>query len=117
MDLLSPESIKEIFDSIIDQAVLNGMRLLTQHPSDLFQMKVYYYVHPDSVKLFIHIPMALVDSLLWLHMLHPFQLHFMDNHSLLLDLDNSLLSLSCRSQTRLHNELSPATLAGCQKAS
>jgi len=93
------------------------MRLLIQHPSDLFQMKVYYYVHPDPVKLFIHIPMALVDSLLWLHKLHPFQIHFMDNHSLLLDLDNSLLSLSCRSQTRLHNELSPATLAGCQKAS
>jgi hypothetical protein len=78
------------------------MKLLIQHPSDLFQMKVYYYVPSDSVKLFIHIPMSLVGSLLWLHKLHPFQIHFMDNHSLLLDLDNSLLSLSCRLQTRLY---------------
>jgi hypothetical protein len=64
MDLQFPEAIKEIFSSIIDLALQNQMILLIQHPSDLFQINVSCYIEPDSIKLFIHVPMAPVDLLL-----------------------------------------------------
>jgi hypothetical protein len=52
-----------MFKSIVYQAAQNQMRLLIQHPLYLFQIKISYYIKPDFVKLFIHIPMALVDPL------------------------------------------------------
>jgi len=50
------------------------------------------------------------DSLLCLLKFHPFPLPFTNTHSLLLDMDNYLYSLS-----RLHAEISPASLTDCQK--
>jgi hypothetical protein len=64
MDLFSPEAVEDIFDVIIDWAFRNKMRLLIAHPSDPFQIEVSYYVKPETIKLFIHMPMAPVDSLL-----------------------------------------------------
>jgi hypothetical protein len=56
MDLIPPEAVKEILDATVNLATQNQMRLLIDHPSDIFQVKCSYYVKPDSVKLFIHMP-------------------------------------------------------------
>jgi len=61
--------------------------------------------------------MAPTHSLLHLIKLHLFLLPFTDTHLLLTDLENFLLSLSSGSQTRLHTEISLASLTSCQKAS
>ncbi len=58
LDLISPEAIKEIFNTTVNRATQNWKRLLIHNPSDLFQVKASYYIEPDSVKLFIHVPMA-----------------------------------------------------------
>jgi hypothetical protein len=91
------------------------MRLLIHHPSDLFQVEASYYVKFQTFKLFVHIPMAPTVSLLCLLKFHP--VPFTDTHSLLPDLVNTLLSLSKGSSTRLHSEVNPAYLTGCQTAS
>jgi hypothetical protein len=93
------------------------MRLLINHPSDLFQGEASYYVKPKSVKLYILIPMAPTNSPLCLLKFQPFSLPFTNTNSLLPDPDSSLLSLSRGSKTRLHIKISPASMTGCKKAS
>jgi hypothetical protein len=110
MDLVSPEAIKEIFDSFIELATQNQIRLVINHPSDLFQVEASYNIEPESIKIFIHIPMVPTDSHLCLLKFHPFLLPFTDTHSLLPDLDNSILFLSSGPQTGLHNKIIPASL-------
>ncbi len=116
MDLLSPQAVEDIFEAIINQAFRSQMRLLISHPSDLFQIEVSYYLVPKNVKLFIHMPMAPIDSLLFLLKFHSFPLLFTDTHSLLPDFNNPLLAFSKGVHHQLHAELSPITPVGCQKA-
>ncbi len=58
MDLLSPQAVEEIFNAISNSVFRNQMRLLISHLSDLFQIKVSYYMETENIKLFIHVPMA-----------------------------------------------------------
>jgi hypothetical protein len=109
MDLLSPQAIE-------DRAFLNQMKLPINHPSDLFLILGLLLRGVDTVKLFIHKPMAPIDSLLSLLKFHPLMLPFTDTDSLLPDLNNILLALSKGGRTWLHSELSPASLVACHKA-
>jgi hypothetical protein len=112
MDLVSPYAIKDIFNGIVDRATQSQMRLLINHPSDLFQLEASYNIELKSVKLFIHVPMAPTDSLLWLLNFHPFLLPFTNTYWFLPDCDKSLLSLYWGSLTQLHDESSQASFAG-----
>jgi hypothetical protein len=87
------------------------MKLLISNPSDLFQIEVSYYIKPKNVKLFIHVTMAPIHSLLHILKFHPFLLLFTETHLLLPMLHNSL---SNELHNHLHAEMHPYTLVGCQ---
>jgi len=113
MDIVSPNAISYNFDYIADQATQNQMRLLITHPQTSSKLgpPTTLNLNPLNSSSMYQWP------LLQLLKFQSFLLPFTSTHSLLPDLDNSLLSLSWGSQTRMHNEISPASLNGCQKTS
>jgi hypothetical protein len=96
IDYFDPETLHDIYDTIIHQAKEARYRLLTRFPSDLFQLEVSYMFDGDDVTLFLHVPMVPEDSLLTLYRLKPFPIPFSDTMALLPRPSTALLALSNR---------------------
>jgi hypothetical protein len=112
IDLLSPNQLADLYDSLIAKSERNGYQLLTNHPSDLFQVEVSYFYDGYDLHLLLHVPMVPKDSLLRLFRFHPFPIELSPNHTLVPDLEEDVLALSS-GFTRLSSTLSYADLMGC----
>jgi hypothetical protein len=94
IDLLTPNQLADLYDNLIAKSEQNGYQLLTNHPSDLFQVEVSYFYDGYDLHLLLHVPMVPKDSLLRLFRFHPFPIELSPNHTLVPDLEEDVLALS-----------------------
>ncbi len=103
---------QDLFEAGTSKDKAHQHQLLIHHPSDLLQIVTSYLHDGQDVQLILQIPMAPIDSVLWLFQLHPFLLAFTDTHFLMPDLTNQILAISSSTE-HLSLEMSAINLMGC----
>ena len=61
VDLLTPDTLKQLYEHLEDQADKQGLELLISKPSDLFQIDTSYLHSNKTVTLILHVPMVSCD--------------------------------------------------------
>ena len=74
VDLLTPDTLKQLFKHLQDQADKQGLELLISQPSDLFQIDTSYLHRNKTIMLVLHVPMVADDKKLNLLQFIPFPL-------------------------------------------
>ena len=74
VDLLTPDTLKQLFQHLQDQADKQGLELLISKPSDLFQIETSYLHENKTVTLILHVPMVAEENKLNLLQFIPFPL-------------------------------------------
>jgi len=94
VDLIPTGQLISLYNKISKQAELIGHTLLTNAPSDLYQLEISYFYDGINVHLLIHVPSVAKDSLLRLLKLHPFPLPVNSNFSVIPSVKNDILAIS-----------------------
>ena len=74
VDLLTPDMLKQLYQHIQDQADKQGLELLINQLSDLFQIDTSYLHSNKTITLVLHVPMVAEDNKLNLLQFIPFPL-------------------------------------------
>ena len=74
VDLLTPETLKQLYQHLENQAEQQKLELLISKPSDLFQIETSYLHSNKTVTLILHVPMVAEDNKLNLLQFIPFPL-------------------------------------------
>lgn len=94
LDLLSPDELTNLYQSIQTRSELLHYKLLTRMPTDLFQVEVSYLYDGATLMLILHVPMVPKKAALTLHRLHSFPIPFSDQKALLPKPTSSVLAIS-----------------------
>ncbi len=74
VDLLTPKTLKQVFDHLQNQAEQSKLELLISKPSDLFQIETSYLHTNKTFTLILHVPMVAEENKLNLLQFIPFPL-------------------------------------------
>jgi hypothetical protein len=74
VDLLTPDTLKQVFRHLQDQAKSQDLKLMINQPSDLFQIDISYLHGNKTVTLILHVPMVSEENKLNLLQFIPFPL-------------------------------------------
>lgn len=114
VDAISAYQLRVLYTKLQDQAKEYDCSLLTENPSDLFQLEVSYFSDGKDLQIMVHVPMVPKDSMLRLFKLHPFPLPLSKDHFLLPAIKNDILAIS--SGTRRYSaQFTSADLLGCHQ--
>jgi hypothetical protein len=114
VDLLTQNQLRSLYAKLQEHAKEYGCTLLTENPSDLFQLEVSYFSDGLDLQLMLHIPMVPKDSMLRLFKLHPFPLPLNKQHFLLPAVKNDILAISSGSK-RYSAQFTSTDLLGCHQ--
>ena len=114
IDFLDPVSLEDLYSNLESQAAAAQYSLLTNHPSDLFQLEVSYMFDGKDIVLFLHVPMVQRQALLTLYKLKPFPIPFSKEMALLPKASSSLLALT-RSEPRGMMQIEQGNLVDCHQ--
>ena len=112
VDFLSAGQLLKLYQRLSDQAQDLDCTLLTNHPSDLFQLELSYFFDGENIHLLLHVPAVPQDSLLRLFKLHPFPLPLSNSHFLIPSVKNDILAISAGSN-RLSAQYTSTDLMSC----
>jgi uncharacterized protein YoxC len=109
VDTLTPKQLYILYQRIKKTVANTGYQLLTEQPSDLFQLETSYFHNSNSLQLLIHVPMVPNGSLLRLFRLIPFPIPITKQHVLTPVVKDDVLALSAgmvrQSAIISHNDL------------
>jgi hypothetical protein len=74
VDLLTPKTLKQVFEHLQSQAEQSKLELLITKPSDLFQIETSYLHTNKTLTLILHVPMVAEENKLNLLQFIPFPL-------------------------------------------
>ncbi len=74
VDLLTPKTLKLVFEHLQNQAEQSNLELLISKPSDLFQIETSYLHTNKTLTLILHVPMVGEENKLNLLQFIPFPL-------------------------------------------
>ena len=111
-DLIPAGQLIALYNRIILQSQQIGHKLLTNAPSDLFQLEISYLFDGDNVHLILHVPSVPESSLLRLLKLHPFPLPITSNFSVIPSVKDDILAISS-GMFRYSAQISSVDLLGC----
>jgi hypothetical protein len=114
VDLLTPDTLKQVFNHLQDQAEKQGLELLITQPSDLFQIDTSYMHGNKTVTLILHVPMVAEDNKLNLLQFIPFPLSqsLGANTTVTPKVDKDLIAVGKHLQYKI---LGQTDLAACTK--
>ena len=114
VDLLTPDTLKQVFNHLQDQADKQGLELLITQPSDLFQIDTSYLHGNKTVTLILHVPMVAEDNKLNLLQFIPFPLSqsLGANTTVTPKVDKDLIAVGKHHQYKI---LGQTDLAACTK--
>ena len=112
VDFLSASQLIKLYQRLVTEAAGLNCQLLTNHPSDLFQLETSYFFDGENIHLLLHVPAVPQDSLLRLFRLHPFPLPLTTTHSMIPSVKNDILAISSGSN-RFSSQFSSIDLMGC----
>ena len=114
VDLLTPDTLKQVFKHLQDQADKQGLELLITQPSDLFQIDTSYLHGNKTVTLILHVPMVAEDNKLNLLQFIPFPLSqsLGANTTVTPKVDKDLIAVGKHHQYKI---LGQTDLAACTK--
>jgi hypothetical protein len=109
VDTLAPRQLQHLYLQIKKTVANTGYQLLTEQPSDLFQLETSYFYNVNSLQLLVHVPMVPNGSLLRLFRLIPFPIPITKQHVLTPIVKDDVLALSAgmvrQSAIISHNKL------------
>lgn len=114
VDLLTPDTLKQLYEHLEDQADKQGLELLISKPSDLFQIDTSYLHSNKTVTLILHVPMVSEDNKLNLLQFIPFPLSqsLGANTTITPKVDKDLIAVGKQHQYKI---LGQTDLAACTK--
>ena len=114
VDLLTPETLKQLYKHLQDQADKQGLELLISQPSDLFQIDTSYMHGNKTITLILHVPMVAEDNKLNLLQFIPFPLSqsLGANTTVTPKVDKDLIAVGKHHQYKI---LGQTDLAACTK--
>ena len=113
VDLIPASQLNSLYERIVFQAQHMKHKLLTEVPSDLFQLEISYFYDGENIHLLLHVPSIPENSMLRLLKLHPFPLPINSNFSVIPSVRNDILAISAGGQTRYSSQISSVDLLGC----
>lgn len=113
IDFLTPDQLQRLYLSLIETSKQHNCDLVSENPSDLFQMELSYLFDKNDITLILHVPMVPKDNLLRLMRFHPFPIPISDNNSLIPQLDHDVLAIS--SGHHMTMELKYSDLMDCHQ--
>ena len=114
VDLLTPKTLKQVFEHLQNQAEQSKLELLITKPSDLFQIETSYLHTNKTLTLILHVPMVAEENKLNLLQFIPFPLSqsLGANTTVTPQVDQDLIAVGKDHQYKL---LGHTDLAGCTK--
>jgi len=114
VDLLTPKTLKQVFEHLQSQAEQSKLELLITKPSDLFQIETSYLHTNKTLTLILHVPMVAEENKLNLLQFIPFPLSqsLGANTTVTPKVDQDLIAVGKNHQYKL---LGHTDLAGCTK--
>ena len=114
VNLLTPETLKQVFQHLEDQAEKQGLELLITQPLDLFQINTSYLHSNKTITLILHVPMVAEDNKLNLLQFIPFPLSqsLGANTTVTPKVDKDLIAVGKHHQYKI---LGQTNLAACTK--
>ena len=114
VDLLTPKTLKQVFEHLQNQAEQSKLELLITKPSDLFQIETSYLHTNKTLTLILHVPMVAEENKLNLLQFIPFPLSqsLGANTTVTPQVDQDLIAVGKDHQYKL---LGHTDLTGCTK--
>jgi len=112
IDFLTDVQLKTLHTKLVRQSLSIGQQLLTENPSDLYQLETSYFFDGNNVHLLLHVPMVSKNSKLRLLKLHPFPLPLNENFTITPAVHDDILAISS-GWDRLSIILSAVDLLSC----
>ncbi len=114
VDLLTPNTLKQVFQHLQDQAKSQNLKLMINQPSDLFQIDTSYLHSNKTVTLILHMPMESEENKLNLLQFIPFPLSqsLAANTTVTPKVDKDLIAVGKHHQYKI---LGQTNLAACTK--
>ncbi len=114
VDLLTPKTLKLVFEHLQNQAEQSNLELLISKPSDLFQIETIYLHANKTLTLILHVPMVAEENKLNLLQFIPFPLSqsLGANTTVTPKVEQDLIAVGKDHQYKL---LGHTDLAGCTK--
>jgi len=114
VDLLTPKTLKLVFEHLQNQAEQSNLELLISKPSDLFQIDTSYLHTNKTLTLILHVPMVAEENKLNLLQFIPFPLSqsLGANTTMTPKVEQDLIAEGKNHQYKL---LGHTNLAGCTK--
>ena len=116
VDLLTPKTLKQVFDHLQSQAEQSKLELLISKPSDLFQIETSYLHTNKTLTLILHVPMVAEENKLNLLQFIPFPLSqsLGANTTVTPKVDQDLIAVGKDHQYKLlgHTDLASCTKLG-----
>jgi hypothetical protein len=114
VDLLTPDTLKQVFQHLQDQAESQNLELMINQPSDLFQIDTSYLHGNKTVSLILHVPMVSEENKLKLSQFIPFPLSqsLGANTTVTPKVDKDLIAIGKHHQYKI---LGQTDLAACTK--
>jgi hypothetical protein len=112
IDFLNTDQLLALFGKLQKQSQISGQQLLTERPSDLYQLELSYFYDGTNVNLLLHVPMVTKNSQLRLLKLHPFPLPLNENFTITPEVKDDILAVSSGFD-RLSAKMSAIDLLSC----
>ena len=112
IDFLPASQLYNLFQKVKEQALAIDHKLLTNQPSDFFQLELSYFYDGHNMQMLLHVPAVPTNSLLRLLKLHPFPIPIDKNYSMIPMVRDELLAISA-GFSRASAHLSSTDLLGC----
>ena len=112
IDFIPADQLQVLYERIKAQATAMSHKMITEQPSDLFQLELSYFFDGENMQMLLHVPIVPNDSLLRLFKLHPFPLPLDKNYSIIPMVQDELLAISA-GFNRFSARLSGTDLLGC----
>jgi hypothetical protein len=112
IDFLTDVQLKALYTKLTRQSLGMGQQLLTENPSDFYQLETSYFFDGNNVHLLLHVPMVSKNSKLRLLKLHPFPLPLNENFTITPAVHDDILAISS-GWDRLSVILSATDLLSC----
>ena len=114
VDLLTPDTLKQVFRHLQEQAESQNLELMINQPSDLFQIDTSYLHGNKTVTLILHVPMVSEENKLNLLQFIPFPLSqsLGANTTVTPKVDKDLIAVGKHHQYKI---LGQTDLAACTK--
>jgi hypothetical protein len=113
IDFFDVNQLQALYEKVRKMAEKKHLMLLTEKPTDLFQLEVSYFSNGTDLHLIIHVPAVNKQSLLQLYKMHPLPLPINRNQVLIPHVRDNVLGLS-QGSNKLSVHLSSTDLLDCK---